>query len=683
MTRAAALLFPAGPSGLGIYLEHGEGATPFPSTPGDGGETRVFRAELRAPSGAVLAPLALELPGDEPDGGLFPGEAPEGHLAREARWAAAHADRLRLLAAPESFPELILPGTAGELLPPTLFTADPAGHAGRFYRIPCPRCLAPLHTCRDDARLAAAGLPLYSGSAGGVRVLTCAACARAGIEERFYAGDDGKGLGEKVGTLDDLRRELAQTLEQKAAEGAPVPDDVPRPPGAPAGRATTVKKAVAGWTIFNLHDSPYLVTRAVAGTFEGLAARLGGQPEEGAAAGPGLLLALEGSGLDAVEVLALKLAAFEQAVAAVLRHGLLLGRPHLDLHPGALSVEPGPAGNLLPSLWSFRVRLGGGSGARLVRLADPAGNVEVPLPPRHPHPPFASPAVRNAALAAPSSGELLLERATAEKGGTHFRLEGTLLDPHGFFPPLAPRDTVQLALPRDLLGGLPPLAARLDPRGRAQSVEAPLTTEPVALAPETAKRLTQSGGLRVPGVRYRIYPTLGTGEDLYALGMLLVSLLLTHDGQSLSDLEPLLAPPSGRERHGVVHSAEEVLASARAAEPDRLAKSQIFARREDRFAGRPNAIPDELWTEALLLALRLLTRDPVFGLPAPGDVEAPLVTPNALEEARAQAAELFRRATGLLFRRQSVHVEIQAALAELLSDVAHDERAGRPGTSPI
>lgn len=678
MTRTVALLFPAGSSGLGIYLEHGEGSTPFISTPGDGGETRVFRAELRAPSGAVLAPLALELPGDEPDGGLFPGEAPEGHLAREARWAAAHADRLRLLAAPESFPELVLPGTAGELLPPTVFTAGPGG---RFYSIPCPRCLAPLHTCRDDARLAAAGLPLYS--AGGVRVLACAACARAGSEERFYAGDDGKGLGEKVGTLDDLRRELAQTLEQKAAEGTPVPDDVPRPAAGPAGgRHTTVKKGVptSGWTVFNLHDSPYLVTRAVAGTFEGLAARLGGQPEEGAAAGPGLLLALEGSGLDAVEVLALKLAAFEQAVAAVLRHGLLLGRPHLDLHPGALSVEPGPAGNLLPTLWSFRVRLGGGSGARLVSLMD---GVEVPLPPRHPHPPFASPAVRNAALAAPSSGELLLERATAEKGGTHFRLEGTLLDPHGFFPPLAPRDTVQLALPRDILGGLPPLAARLDPRGRAQSVEAPLTTEPVALAPETAKRLTQSGGLRVPGVRYRIYPALGTAEDLYALGMLLVSLLLTHDGQSLSDLEPLLAPPAGRERGSVVHSAEEVLASARAAEPDRLGKNQIFARREDRFAGRPNAIPDELWTEALLLALRLLTRDAVFGLPAPGDIEAPLVTPNALEEARAQAAELFRRATGLLFRRQSVHVEIQAALAELLSDVAHDERSVRPGTSPI
>lgn len=674
MTRTAALLVPTGPAAMGVYVEHGEGATPFSSTPGGGGETRVFRAELRAATGAVLAPLALELPGEEPDVAAFPGEAPEGHAAREARWAAAHANRARLLAAPESFPELLLPGTAGELLPPTVFAA------GRFYRIPCPRCLAPLRTCRDDARLAAAGLPLYS--TGGVRVLACPACAGAGAEERFYAGDDGKGLGEKVGTLDELRRELAHTLEQRAADGTPVPEDVPRPAVGSGGRNTTVKKGIAGaagWTVFNLHDSPYLVTRAESGSFDALAARLGGREDAGTAPGAGLLLALEGSGLDAVEVLALKLAAFEQAVAAVLRYGLLLGRPHLDLHPGAFGVEPGPPGSLLPALWSFRIRLDGGSGAPLARLAE---GVEVSLPPRHPHPPFASPTVRNAAHAAPSVGELLLERATAEKGGHLFRLEGTLLDPHGFFPPLAPRDTVQIVLPHAILGGLPPLAARLDPRGRAQSVEAPLTTEPVELAPELAKRLTQSGGLRVPGVRYRIYPALGTAEDLYALGMLLLSLLLTHDGQSLPELEPLLAVTSGRER-SIVHSAEEILAGARTADPDRLGKHQLFARREDRLTGRPNAVPDELWTEALLLALRLLTRDPVFGLPGPGDIEAPLATPGALEEVRAQTAELFRRATGLLFRRQSVHVEVQAALAELLAEVAQDERAGRPGTDRI
>jgi hypothetical protein len=143
-----------------------------------------------------------------------------------------------------------------------------------------------------------------------------------------------------------------------------------------------------------------------------------------------------------------------------------------------------------------------------------------------------------------------------------------------------------------------------------------------------------------------------------------------------------VAPRRERVR-GIARSAEEILAAARAADSERLDKDQIFARREDRSAGRPNAIPDDLWTDALLLALRLVTRDPVFALPPAEDAAAPLLVPGALDEARAQAAELYRRATALLFRRQSVHVEIQAAIAELLAEEGESARAGRPSTDRL
>jgi hypothetical protein len=386
-------------------------------------------------------------------------------------------------------------------------------------------------------------------------------------------------------------------------------------------------------------------------------------------------------------VLALKVAAFLQIVSAVRRHYLLLGRPHLDLHPGHLVVEPGPPAAFLPSLWSFRVKLLSASPARLAALAP---GLEVPLPPRDPKAPFASPAIRAARLASPATAELMIERVVAEKSGKDlWRVEGTLLDPHGFYPPPTLRDFVQLAWPRETFGVARVATARLDPRSTPESVEMALTTEPLELDPALAQRLGRAGGFRVPGVRYKIYPALSAPEDLYSLGVLLLRILLVNDGQALSALEPLIeAVPQGAGQavRGARRTVEEALSAMLAAEPERLAKANLFHREADRAAGRPNSIPEEIWTSVLLFALRLIGRGPGFGLTPErgGSYGFNEANPVAhLDEAQAEAEDLLRRLHGILFNRQAVHVEVQTLIAELLSEEVGVERKERIPTDRV
>jgi hypothetical protein len=676
-------LLPLGPASFAVHLLRAEqpGGEPFQRADGRDAGVRAYLGVLAGETGAVLDRVVIELPGDDAGEPSFPEEEIPANAAIEAEWAAAHSDLKRLLAAPAQFPELLAPGEPA-LLPPTIFCAT----SGRLFRIPCPRCFGPLSTCRDDALLAAAGLPLYSATAA--KFLYCSAChpKEGGEGARFWAGTEAEARGlERVDSLEDLRRDYGAALEKASAENVSLKlDELPQASAAPA--TTAGRKGAAptnpesGWTVFNLHDSPFLVTRQAPVAFDEFVARLGagGETAEGAEAAPGFLFAAEGSGIDAVEVLALKLAAFLQIVADVRRHYLLLGRPHLDLHPDHLVVEPAPQGGFLPALWSFRVKLLGASPSRLAHLG---AGLAVPLPPRDPRPPFASPAIRAARLASPAAGELMIERVLPEKGGAdRWRIEGTLLDPHGFYPPPTLRDFVQLAWPRELFGRVRTATARLDPRSAPESVEMAITTEPLELDVTLAQRLSRPGGFRVPGVRYKIYSSLSAPEDIYSLGILLLRILLVNDTQALSTLEPLIeAVPQGTSQsvRGSRRTVEEALSAMLAAEPERLAKANLFHRETDRGPGRPNSIPEEIWTGVLLFALRLIGRGPGFGLTPEkgGSYGFNEANPVAhLDEVQAEAEDLLRRLHGILFNRQAVHVEVQTLISELLAEDVGTER---------
>ncbi len=646
---------PLSPPGFSVHLIRAgeDGGEPFVRVADPQPGERRYEALLKSETGAVVARLLLQLPAEEPQP-LLDEEGEVAGPVTEARWGAARRDLEALAASPRHFPGLILPA-GGEtpampaLLPPAFFCPVP----GAIFPIPCPGCLGPLATCRDDALLAQARLPLYSVSSR--RFLHCPGCHAAGEATPYFSLEESvpeELRARGVGGLADLRQQLAAALDGRppAAGGEHLPcascpeagaclgaGGGPEPGAAPAPR----------WVPFNPHDTPFLLTRPHHVSFEGLLDRLGGRPTGGDRSPDlGLLFSPAGSGVDAVEVLALKLAAFRQLVRAVREYYRILDLPHLDLHPAQVGVEEGAPGEELPRLWSFQVKLMGTSSARLLRLDDA---VEILRPPPHLQLPYSSPRVRASYLVGRRRGELVLERL--EPAGDGWRIVGDLFDPDGIYPEPAPGDWIVLTWPAGTLAdGERVTAARLAPAESAGSGRPHrLSTAPVALAAATVRRLEGARGLRIPRIAYRVYPRLGVGDDLYSLGALLLRAVLVNDRQDLGIVEQLAASPEAdleqlRRRHG-----------------DALASANVFYQENDRLPGRPNAIPDELWRETLGVALRLLRPESLAE--AGGD------DPQArLHELWLTVGSLLRRLQLILFYRQPVHLEIRSLISELLAE---------------
>lgn len=672
-----------------------DGAEPgFERIGEDSPSARRYRAALISETGLNLGELVLKLPVDETTEAFFPDEGPAaGNAANEARWAAALGDLVKLQGAPGFFPELVLPGGAADgsvpaLLPPALYCST----ASQLFAIPCPVCFEALHTCRDDQVLARAGMPVYTSTT--TRLLTCQACLDAGRPQQFfvtYAEGAGELAERGVKDLAELRRQLAAELERRRSGGESMPSHrLPCPTcpevvtclglreGEKAASASKKKvRATAtnlGWTVFNSHDSPYLVTRFVPHSLTEFADRLGGGSATGDTPGgvsAGLLFADEGSGIDAVEVLALKLTLFLQVLQAVREYYRRVRLPHLDLHPDRVAVELMDPGPYLPKLWSFRVRLLGGSSERLFRLGE---TVEAVLPPRELRAPFCSPAVREYAQAASRRAELTIDRLVPEaEDGSRVRLEGRLGDSNGISPRPGTRDFIVLVVPEDIEGfGGRSILTQIDPRGSRAGGGLPITSEAVVVDTTTARRIERAGGLRLGAVRYKVYPQLGVDEDCFSLGALLLRILLVNDRQDLMTITGVVDALLRRQtaegttpRSGAMR-LEGALNAAMTLHGPSLAKANLFYNEADRVPSRVNALPDEAWKDSLRLAFALLDQ----GMPGGRSGERSPIDTAVLDAALRQGEALLRRVLSVLFRRQLVNLEIQAVIAEVLADAA-------------
>lgn len=689
MPQPTVRFFPLSPAPFSVHLVLGDapaGATtagPFVRLSGDAGGERAYEAVLIAASGAEVRRLVLKLPREQQP--LDDDGVPPSGAALELRWAAAHRDLAALASAGSYFPAVILPATSPQegspaLLPPMVFCTV---HKN-FFHIPCPRCFSPLRTCRDDVALAGAGLPLYSTSA--TRLLVCPSCLASGETVRFFATSRG-GTDELatrgVSDLDQLRRDLAESIERARQQGTalPSPEVYPCATCEDAGACLGMRDigkgksrtqvGEAAWLPFNLHDSPYLLLSHSALAFDEFADLLGGHlpaDEAAPAATPGgtgyLCQQGEGSGVDAVEVLALKLALFLQVAKGLREYHRLLGFPHLDLHPGHLVVEPSPAGDYLPRLWDFQVHLLGTSSRRVRMLSE---GVRVVLPPRDPNMPYLAPTLRSSYLIRPRQAELILDRLVAVAGTSDaWHIEGRLADPQGFYPRPGTRDVILMQWSHDIFGtGSHVAVARVDPRQQAgRSLELAVASDPVVMDPMAAHHLERASGLRIPDMTYRCYPAFGAREDTYALGVILLRTLLANDQQGLAAIEGLVSALLHREGEargpGRRAGRETVVAWAFREHPAVLAKANVFYRRLDRDPARPNAIPDELWASALGLGFDLIQ--------GPGDApgEAADTLPSAaLERSILAAEDLHRRLHAILFSRQAIHVEVQSVIAEV------------------
>jgi hypothetical protein len=649
---------------------------------------RVYLAAVMGDPGTLLELCALKLLPDVWPEGPTPPPSGATNPDLEERWERESARLAELSAQSPHVPRPVRleGGDASPRLPPLVYARP-----GRsFFAPPCPRCRKPLAACRDEEWLAGAGLPSWATTLH--RFLWCEACVRGSEPPVVYTTSRVASPRVSVRSPEDLLDELGKALREAFTE-----EEAAALVGAETARA--VRAAPAGGSVRELFafltvtGSPFLLTVASPFDLEALADALGGRPWEerpsaaaSADAFPSrwawlvrppapsrrFLFPAESAGLDAVEILFLKLTAFRQIVEALVDTYRITGHAHLDLHPRHLLFELSGAGDGLPVFWTLKARLHGLSSAA-VPLPAP-GAPSVVLPGQGLAVPYAAPEVQEFRLAGHRPGEIvltdILEEGTAAR---RFRLRGRLSDPYGLYPVPRPRDTILLSLPDPTLGfGFTGLAVRAA-AGEIRPDEAVFSSDLLALEDSGVRRLRVALGTKLPGARYRVYPDFGTPTDLYALGVALLRLLLRNDDQDLAATlraaerlgrEVSALPPDARRDVALGALLKRTPESAPI-----VARAQIFWSRDERRANRPNAIPDPLWERTLLLALRLVTRVPGFSVAAGPEDFDPLFREEKIERILPEIVEILAELHALLFDRQPLHLEIQQILAEVREDV--------------
>ena len=249
----------------------------------------------------------------------------------------------------------------------------------------CPSCLGPLRDCRDDSLLRAAGLTPYSE--GSVRYLSCVACAathpvfysEAPAPEGSTADVRGPArLARDGGAI--LAAEVSEDARERLERQFPCTTCEHRDECYPSGaEASSPIPAESRLTPFSFHDLQAIPMEALPLGYGEFADLLGGADWAAVRAraleeSPGRAAALSSvdpamsspqawfhrhdrTGRFPLEALRLKLALFGQAARGVRGVHEASGRAILALGPAGLMVEPGPGGEDLPALWSFRAKV--------------------------------------------------------------------------------------------------------------------------------------------------------------------------------------------------------------------------------------------------------------------------------------------------------------------------------------
>lgn len=720
LESAPILPLSGGPFSLQIALSGAseEGSDPFLALSDDDEFARVLLGVIKGDTDTVVDLCAVKLPRNAYRLGALHEASSWTNHAVEERWSFESSRLSELERASRFVPRLIRPASTSKetsRIGPLFLCRT----GKRFFAPPCPRCAGALATCRDEVQLAAAGLPSFRGSLE--RFLRCSACAAEDASAPFYAFEVSPELaGKAVLSAADLARDLGEALtggvEADALRAAVSCPDCVR-----AGKEH--RDAVGSgarprpfwedrWAPLAFFDGPFLVTGLDPFDLDEFSDLLGGRPPEtlwagkpGAAAlaaaararhpaaleegtgRPRWLFEGDGSGSDAVELFAVKLAAFRQIAQAVLEYSRALGRPHLDLHPRHLLFDLARIGEGLPLFWNFQMRLHGiSTAARVERLA---GIADAVIPPRNPAVPYAPPEVLEFHLTPPRPAQLVWTEVEAggRQSGSGVRLHGRLSDPYGIFPNPRLLDWILLTIDNEALGlaGVS-IACRRDPRTEADPREVAFISEPVAVEEAVAQRLRKAAGVRIPGVRYKVYSDFGTPSDLYSLGMILLRLLVGNDRQDAGAIARIVERIAKRLSRAGEVTLDNLDSPGGASalldrEPDILTalnKSNIFYQDIDRRPERPNAIPDPLWKRAILLAMRLGTRVEGFSFCAhPADYEES--HPRAKLESLLQDVDLLgQQLRSLLFNRQGINLEIQQVLSEVLAEKPPIEKAA-PG----
>lgn len=626
----------------------------------EGRLARLLEAELASPDGPALRFL-LKLPRDLPATGPR-GRAPLRNPDLDAHWTRELARHARI-ASPAVLATVPLPPALREL-PPLAFCR----RQQLYFPIGCPTTGARLAVCRDDARLAQAGLPEYATSA--VRYLAAAdPAARVFYRVRTEAPERPR-PGVTVVEADAWVAGLALLLASDPA-AAPVQHAAAwLPCVACPERTRCYSRDAAGQLpaaqeleIVSFYGGPTLGLLPADGDFDALCDQLGVRaPTAAESAAPPWLFAADPRRWP-IEVLWTKVRALEQLVAGVRAVHEQTGGAHFGLVPGnVLAHRVAPPGTPWP--WAVRVVLGDlGCGSESIaptglRRTLPGPEWREDLRWR----PYASPRLDDGD--GPGAHLPLAVREVADAGGgARLVVE---LELAGAARRCRPGDQVAIAIAapeRELWCTVTAV------RPRGATVEAPLPSAAVRAALAAARTAACT-----------FHAVVDAPLDTFALGMLLLRALVANDATAIEDVRECVDAQLPRWQQGLRAAAGEPARLGHGAElrqrfPDG-AWLQTAADRDDpavrSACGEPLLV--RTYTGLLELAGRLLLAQETH--PALADATALLA--QVAEELSRHAASLEVELLRASQRDRRLHGLLTAALAGAEPTTA--AAAPRPGT---
>lgn len=390
-----------------------------------------------------------------------------------------------------------------------------------------------------------------------------------------------------------------------------------------------------------------------------------------------LLFEHDTTGQDALEVFRLKCALLSQLCAVMVEYHRRCGGPHLRLSPHHVMINPTPGGGGLPGLWQFETRLIS-LGSPTLELPGHRIEQEIYVPPVSDDPLYQSELLRNSGFGIMQQGEFLLS-GLEKQGEGEFLLKAQLHHEGLGLRWLSPKDRVLVMLGRHLVGEAEiELLARRDPEHPHAQRMIQLISEPLHLDSRREAALLKLRGIRVPHARFCLLPMLHVPCDLYSLGMLLFRALLVNDGQSigqvalaLEELRQDLASLAEIEcaEDGAAEFWEDLLRGHRRPEIAGVFDvRQIWYHGHQRTEERPNAIPTELWSQAMALGLQLTSHFAGLSFCADhGDFD-PSHRAGKTEAVARQFEHLLHRIDAALFGRAARNAEIRLALEQVMRE---------------
>lgn len=417
------------------------------------------------------------------------------------------------------------------------------------------------------------------------------------------------------------------------------------------------------------------------------------------AGGRGLLYG-DDAGLRGLEVLRGKLALFTDLCRAVRETHRVTG-PHLDLRPENIMTVTGDPAPGVPALWNLRVKVLGAGGAAPAFEGRPGFPKDLFEAPDDVDPAYAPAVLREHGESAKPFRVRSLVIGSVDRTAEGVVLKVELSGP-GTPADLGEKDRVVAVLETDDQT-LVDLAVCLRPDGRGDA--APKTTvrlaalsDPLALEDWQVESLRELVGVPFANVKCRLYRRLHVPCDLYALGALLLQTLLETlpeseggDGRGTAALRDAAVEvvdraaatlkaerPSGRvaeadlapvvlallaEEDDAWRALDPAVRASRT--PPWFARENVFYDKRTRDDAAAETIPRDLFHDALLVAMRLVSRVRGFSYAADDSDYDPARPEAKLDAVLRDLGRLNEKVRGQMFGAARLNRDVHRALNDL------------------